>query len=97
MTSFPPGTLTRRLPVVTARLQGWYYVAGGLWAVLSPRTVQQITGLKLDFWVTQLFGLQLILLGAIVLLAARSGRIVREIALLALGEALFSSFTISTV
>ena len=65
-----------------ARFQGGYYLLTGIWPLVSPGTFQTVTGLKLDFWLAQTVGLLLAVFGAVLLLAARGGRLTKELGLL---------------
>lgn len=67
--------------------QGWFYVVSGIWPLVSPYSFQIITGFKVDFWLAQTVGALLAVTGAVLVLAARAGRITREIALIAAGQA----------
>lgn len=90
MDSTSAADLTVRSPWlrVFARLHGWFYVLGGIWPVVSPRTFQALTAPKMDFWLAQTVGLVLAVIGVVVLLAARERHLTKEIALLAGGVAL---------
>jgi hypothetical protein len=66
-----------------AWFQGGYYLVSGIWPLLSPGTFQAVTGVKLDFWLARTVGLLLAACGAVLLLAARGGRVTRELGLLA--------------
>lgn len=69
-------------PRLLAQLQGWYYIAGGAWPLISPGTFQAVTGDKVEFWLVITVALHLVIIGGVLILAARGGRITREIALL---------------
>lgn len=78
----PSPFLRVRLADRLARFQGWFYLTTGLWPLGSPGTFQRVTGTKLDFWLAQTVGLLLAAFGAVLLLAARGGRLTKELALL---------------
>jgi len=40
-----------------AALQGGYYLATGLWPVVSRRSFEAVTGPKRDYWLVQMVGL----------------------------------------
>lgn len=80
MSSWPSG---RSL----ARIQGWFYLITGAWPLVSGDSFQAVTGFKADFWLAQTVGLLLAVSGAVLLMAARHGRITPEIRWLAAGEA----------
>ena len=70
------------------RSQAAYYVATGVWPILSPRTFQAVTGPKADMWLVKAFGL---LVGAVGLSIGRGtsgGHVSPETRLLASGSAL---------
>jgi hypothetical protein len=71
-----------------AGIQGWFYLLTGIWPLVHGRSFQVVTGFKKDFWLAQTVGALLAVSGASLLVAVRSGRIVREIVVLAMGEAL---------
>jgi hypothetical protein len=64
-----------------ARAQGWYYLATGVWPLLSRRTFEAVTGPKADFWLAQTVGVLVASLGAGLLEAARRDHVTRELAL----------------
>jgi hypothetical protein len=76
-------------PIVArvAKLQGWYYAASGIWPLVSGGTFQAVTGPKADFWLAQTVGLLLAITGAVLILAARAGRVTPEIKLLGILQA----------
>ncbi len=90
--------LQARLAGRLARLQGGYYAVTGIWPLLSPGTFQGVTGVKLDFWLAQTVGLLLAVSGAVLLLAARGGRVTKELGLLgALQAAVLAGVDVSCV
>jgi hypothetical protein len=52
----------RRAPAGVAATQAAYYVATGLWPLISRRTFEQVTGPKTEFWLVQTVG---VLVGSI--------------------------------
>src|SRR4051812_43430058 len=70
-----------------ARLQGWLYVLTGLWPLVHGHSFQLITGFKADFWLAQTVGALLAVSGAVMINAARTGRVTPEIGWLAAGQA----------
>jgi len=53
------------------RIQGAYYVATGLWPLVSMRSFEALTGPKVDKWLVQMVGLLAVTIGASLLLGAR--------------------------
>lgn len=43
--------------------QGLYYCFTGLWALLSMRTFEKVTGPKNDHWLVKIIGLMLVVIG----------------------------------
>ncbi len=72
---------------LVARLQGVFYVLTGLWPVLSRATFEAVAGPKTDYWLVQAFGSVLAMIGVVLLFAARTGRIGREVVVLGVGMA----------
>jgi hypothetical protein len=69
-------------------LQGSYYLATGLWSVISRPTFEAVTGPKIDYWLVRTVGTLSAVIGASLLLADRRGRAsTPEIAALATGSA----------
>jgi hypothetical protein len=64
-----------------ARTQGWYYLATGVWPLLSRRTFEAVTGPKADFWLAQTVGVLVASLGAGLVEAGRRDHVPRELAL----------------
>jgi len=52
------------------RIQGAYYVATGLWPLLSMRCFERVTGPKIDKWLVQMVGLLAAAIGTALLVAA---------------------------
>lgn len=70
-----------------ALVQGAFYVATGLWALLDLDSFMAVTGPKTDRWLVKTVGILVTVIGAALLLAWRSGRITPEVVLLAAGSA----------
>lgn len=79
-----PAQMTRSR---TAQAQGVYFLATGVWPLVSRRTFERVTGPKIDFWLAQTVGVLVATVGGTLLLAERRGRITRELELLAAGSA----------
>jgi hypothetical protein len=68
--------------------QGLYYVVTGVWPLVSMRTFEAVTGLKVDKWLVKTIGVLVSVVGAVLMLAGRRCRHVDpEPALLAAGSA----------
>jgi len=73
----------------TCLAQAGYYVATGLWPIVSPRTFQAVTGRKTDVWLVQTVGALIGVVGATLAVAARDRRQgTSTVRTLALGSAL---------
>ena len=70
-----------------AWLQGLFYVATGVWPILHMPSFEGVTGPKVDDWLVKTVGLLITVIGAVLLVAARRGRIGPEVVLLAVGSA----------
>jgi hypothetical protein len=71
-----------------ALIQGVFYLATGLWALVDIQSFQLVTGPKTDLWLVKTVGLLVTVVGAVLISASRRGRITPEVALLAVGSAL---------
>ena len=58
-----------------ASLQGAYFLATGIWPLVSRRTFERVTGPKVDFWLAQTVGVLVANIGAVLLLGARRKRV----------------------
>jgi hypothetical protein len=58
-------------PDTTRRAQGAYYVASGIWPLLSMRTFEAVTGPKRDDWLVRTVGVLAAVIGAVLLAADR--------------------------
>lgn len=70
-----------------AWLQGLFYVATGVWPILHMPSFEWVTGPKVDDWLVKTVGLLITVIGAVLLVAARRGRIGPEVVLLAAASA----------
>src|SRR4051812_17956144 len=93
-----PGARDREVPLVLdlARgsrvprielVQGSYYLATGLWPLVSPGTFQAVTGPKPELWLTKTVGVLATVVGSVLTYAGVRGRRPSELALLGLGTA----------
>lgn len=71
-----------------AAVQGLFYLATGVWPLVHVDSFLAVTGPKTDLWLVYTVGVLVAVVGAVLLLAARSGRTTPEVALLAVGCAL---------
>lgn len=53
------------------RLQGGYYIATGVWPLLSRRAFEAVTGPKTDWWLVQMVGLLAATIGTSLAVGAR--------------------------
>lgn len=83
----PPGRRRSLLDLV-AWVQGGYFVLTGLWALVHIRSFMAVTGPKQDLWLVKTVGALVVVIGAVLLVAARTRRLGGEIMLLAVGSAL---------
>jgi energy-converting hydrogenase Eha subunit E len=67
--------------------QGIFYLATGVWPLVSIGTFQRVTGPKVDLWLVKTVGLLISVVGVALILAARRGRIAPEVRFLAAGSA----------
>lgn len=70
-----------------ALAQGLYFVATGIWPLLSIRTFQMVTGRKTDLWLVKTVGVLVAVIGGVLCLAALRQQVTLEVALLAVGSA----------
>ena len=81
-----PQAAARPLQAVAA-VQGVFYVATGVWPLVHVDSFLAVTGPKTDLWLVYTVGVLVTVVGAVLLLAARSGRVTPEIVALAVGAA----------
>ena len=68
-------------------VQAWVYVTTGLWPVVHLESFEHVTGEKYDDFLVHTVGLLLFVVGAVLVYALRTGRLTRELALVAAGTA----------
>ena len=66
-------------------VQGAYFLATGIWPLISIDTFQKVTGPKTDLWLVRTVGILVGVVGAVILSAGMRGRHTLEIAGLAVG------------
>ena len=67
--------------------QGIYYLATGVWPLVSMRTFEAVTGRKTDRWLVKTVGVLVGVIGVTVILAGRRRHVTPEPAVLAAGTA----------
>lgn len=82
------GTGTRDGRAAIAAVQGFFYVATGVWPLVHIDSFMAVTGPKTDLWLVYTVGVLVAVVGAVLLCGARSGRVTPEVTLLAVGAAL---------
>jgi hypothetical protein len=68
-------------------VQGAYYLATGVWPLVSPATFQAVTGRKRELWQSQTVGALTTVVGSVLAYAGARKRRPSEVALLAIGSA----------
>jgi hypothetical protein len=71
-----------------ALVQGVFYAATGLWALVDLDSFMAVTGPKTDRWLVKTVGSLVTVIGAVLLFAWRRDGIAAEVVLLAVGSAL---------
>jgi hypothetical protein len=84
---YPPGTLPR-LPQrlerpATLRLQGGYYLATGVWALVHRRSFEAVSGRKTDYWLVRTVAGLTAGVGAALVVAARGDDVGADVYVLA--------------
>jgi hypothetical protein len=72
---------------VVALVQGIYFLATGVWPLLSMRTFLGVTGPKTDLWLVKTVGLILAVIGAVLIYAQRTATVNPPVVFLAIGAA----------
>jgi hypothetical protein len=80
--------MAQRMTRLLARVQGWFYLLTGLWAIVDVDSFQRVTGPKTDLWLVKTVGVLVVVIGATLIAAARERRYDAPIVLLAVGSAL---------
>ena len=71
-----------------AALQGFYFLVTGVWPLVHMESFLAVTGSKTDLWLMQTVGALIAVVGVTLLVAAGSGRVTCEVAVLGAGAAL---------
>jgi hypothetical protein len=82
-----PGVNSTNLFPILSLTQGIYYLATGIWPLLSPKTFQMVTGPKTDVWLVKTVGVLVAVIGGVLTLAGLRRQTTREVPLLAAGAA----------
>ena len=72
---------------LVALVQGAYFFLTGVWPIVHIGSFLAVTGPKADLWLVKTVGAIVAVVGVVLLLAARSGRVTPEVVLLAIGSA----------
>jgi hypothetical protein len=67
--------------------QGLYYLATGIWPLISRRTFESVTGPKTDFWLVKTLGVLISVIGAVLVIAGVRRHTTIESSALAVGSA----------
>ena len=65
---------SRKFKAAIRSLQGWYYVATGLWPLVSMGTFERVTGPKRDRWLVRMVGLLAFTIGVELVRSEREER-----------------------
>lgn len=71
-----------------ALIQGIFYLTTAVWPLVDIVSFQVVTGPKTDLWLVRTVGVLLMVIGVVLLAAARTRRVTDEIAILGAGSAL---------
>ena len=77
-----------RLAGIVALAQGIFYAATGLWALVDLDSFEAVTGPKTDDWLVKTVGILVVVIGGVLIMAARRRRVTAEVAVLGAGSAL---------
>lgn len=77
-----------RFVVGLAYAQGVFYALTGIWPLVHMPSFLAVTGPKTDLWLVRTVGVLVLVVGVVLLVAARRRRVTFELALLAVGCAL---------
>ncbi|HEX6616867.1 MAG TPA: hypothetical protein VF046_11240 [Gemmatimonadales bacterium] len=80
--------MSERMPALLARVQGWFYVLTGVWAIVDIYSFQRVTGPKTDLWLVKTVGVLAIVIGAALIAAARERRLGAPVLIVAIGSPL---------
>lgn len=77
---------------LVASIQGIYYVAAGLWPLLSMVTFEAVSGPKDDEWLVNTVGILVTVIGLVLILAAIRNQISAAVCVLAIASAMGLAF-----
>jgi len=80
-------SMTTAIASALLQVQGWLYVATGLWPVVHLQSFEQVTGEKYDDFLVKTVGLLLFVIGVVLLCGLRVQPRARELLWLAAGSA----------
>jgi len=72
---------------LVALVQGVYFLLTGVWPIVHLRSFLAVTGPKADLWLVKTVGAAVGVIGLVILLSGRGGRVTPEIILLGVGSA----------
>ena len=78
---------TSGLLVAVAWIQGVFYIATGVWSLVSLDTFEAVTGPKVDDWLVKTVGVLVIVSGVVFLMSAVRRAFPLEVLVLAVGNA----------
>jgi hypothetical protein len=70
-----------------AALQGAYFLATGVWPLVSRKSFEEVTGPKSDFWLARTVGVLVASVGGVLLLGSRRKRVGLELQVLGVATA----------
>jgi hypothetical protein len=79
--------------MVPIRLQGWYYLAGGLWPLVHFRSFEAVAGPKPDRFQTEVTSVLFSAIGTALLVGARGSTLPPAVRALAVASALGTAYT----
>lgn len=80
--------MNERMAVLLSRVQGWFYVLTGVWAIVDIDSFQRVTGPKTDLWLVKTVGVLVIVIGAALIAAAHERRFGLPLMVVAIGSPL---------
>ena len=81
------GTNTPKVASYLSIVQALYYIVTGLWALVSIRSFQRVTGPKTDTWLVKTVGVLVTVIGSVLGISGLRQRISPETSVLAIGSA----------
>ena len=87
MASSSPQAISRLPSSSVARTQGAFYLATGIWPLISLRSFEAVTGPKPEGWLVKTVGCLVSVIGGALLSSAQKARVTPEVRALAIGSA----------